>query len=99
VVVTIPTMGKVEKISIALTEDLAGLVRGAVEDGPYASASEVIREALRDWNDKRQRRAAAQRRIGALWDEGIASGAPLAREPMDEIIARNRAELERRKRG
>ena len=93
-------MGKVEKISIALTEDLAEDVRAAVEAGQYASSSEVVREALREWTEKRRRRAAALERIGALWDEGLAGGEPsVERESMDVIIARNRARWERLRNG
>jgi antitoxin ParD1/3/4 len=39
----------VEKLSIALTPEMAAAVRQAVASGEYASASEVIREALRLW--------------------------------------------------
>jgi predicted nucleotidyltransferase len=46
-------MSKVEKVSIALTLDMAAVVRGAVASGDYASSSEVVREALRDWRLKR----------------------------------------------
>jgi len=55
-----------EKLSIALTPEMAEMVRRAVDSGDYASASEVIREALRDWKSKRI--------FGQLWDEGLASG-------------------------
>lgn len=67
-------MSTVEKISIALTPDLAILVRKAVEDGYYASTSEVVREALRDW--KRKQISDEQRAIElrSLWQEGINSG-------------------------
>jgi len=41
-------MTKVEKLSIALTSELAEAVRGAVDAGDYASSSEAVREALRD---------------------------------------------------
>ena len=37
----------------ALPTDMAALVKSAVEDGDYASTSEVIRAALRDWKMKR----------------------------------------------
>ncbi|MFO5475003.1 MAG: type II toxin-antitoxin system ParD family antitoxin, partial [Dolichospermum sp.] len=40
-------MPNVEKISIALTPEMAALVRDAVKSGEYASSSEIIREALR----------------------------------------------------
>jgi len=41
-------MANVEKLSIALTPEMAATVRQCVERGEYASSSEVIREALRD---------------------------------------------------
>lgn len=40
-------MASVEKISIALTQDMALDMRRAVESGEYASNSEVIRDARR----------------------------------------------------
>jgi antitoxin ParD1/3/4 len=41
-------MPNVEKVSIALTPEMAAVVRQAVESGEYASNSEIVREALRD---------------------------------------------------
>lgn len=46
-------MSKVEKVSIALSAELAALVRQAVDAGDYASTSEVVREALREWKARR----------------------------------------------
>jgi putative addiction module CopG family antidote len=37
------------KISISLTDEHARLLNEAVASGDYASSSEVIREALREW--------------------------------------------------
>lgn len=45
-----------EKISIALPTEMVAIVRGAVATGEYASSSEVIRDALRDWTSKRNLR-------------------------------------------
>src|SRR5277367_6254584 len=67
-------MANVEKISIALPADMATLVRNAVETGDYASSSEVIREALREWKARRAARSGAISEIRRLWDEGIKSG-------------------------
>jgi antitoxin ParD1/3/4 len=67
-------MPGVEKISIALTPDLAAAVQEAVESGGYASASEVIREALRDWREKRRLHEQQINEMRKLWDEGIQSG-------------------------
>ncbi len=47
-------MANVEKPSVALTADMVGEVHAAVESGDYASGSEVIRDALRDWRLRRK---------------------------------------------
>ncbi|MEA3140219.1 MAG: antitoxin ParD1/3/4 [Gammaproteobacteria bacterium] len=67
-------MANVEKISIALPAEMATLVRRAVETGDYASSSEVIREALREWKARRAARTDAISEIRRLWDEGMKSG-------------------------
>jgi len=67
-------MTTVEKMSIALTPDMAAAIRKAVEGGGYASGSEVIREALRDWQMKQLIRKQQLDEIRRLWQEGIDSG-------------------------
>jgi antitoxin ParD1/3/4 len=67
-------MANVEKMSIALPADMATLVRKAVETGDYASSSEVIREALREWKARRAARSEAVSELRRLWEEGIDSG-------------------------
>ena len=79
-------MAHAEKLSIALTPEMAEMVRRAVDSGDYASASEVIREALRDWKTKRI--------FGQLWDEGLASGRAEAAEDIDDIKAAARRRTE-----
>ncbi len=46
-------MAEIERMTITLPADMAAVVKGAVEGGDYASSSEVVREALRDWKMKR----------------------------------------------
>lgn len=70
-------MGKVEKVSVALTPEMAAMIRETVEAGEYASVSEVMREALRDWSARRTQREKAVEELGRLWDAGIASGIPM----------------------
>ncbi|MGH8469751.1 MAG: ribbon-helix-helix domain-containing protein [Gammaproteobacteria bacterium] len=67
-------MANVEKVSIALTAEMAAVVRDAVNSGEYASNSEVVREALRDWRIKRSLRQQGLDELGQLWDKGLASG-------------------------
>jgi len=76
----------VEKVSIALTRDMRALVRQVVESGEYASGSEVVREALRDWKAKRALRARQIEDLRRLWQEGIESG-PGRFESMEALLA------------
>jgi antitoxin ParD1/3/4 len=46
-------LAEIERLTIALPSEMAAVVRGAVKGGDYASTSEVVREALRDWKTKR----------------------------------------------
>ena len=46
-------MAEIERLTITLPSDMAAAVRSAVKNGDYASTSEVVREALRDWKIKR----------------------------------------------
>ncbi|WP_373526623.1 type II toxin-antitoxin system ParD family antitoxin [Nostoc sp.] len=68
-------MPNVEKISVALTPEIAAFVRDAVESGEYASGSEVIREALQDWKQKRLLQLQNIDELRRLWQEGVDSGA------------------------
>ncbi|MBS0367503.1 MAG: type II toxin-antitoxin system ParD family antitoxin [Proteobacteria bacterium] len=43
-------MPPVAKICIALPQEMLGWIKEAVQGGRYASDSEVVREALRDWH-------------------------------------------------
>ncbi|TPI21890.1 type II toxin-antitoxin system ParD family antitoxin [Mesorhizobium sp. B4-1-1] len=69
-------MPNVEKLSVAVTTQQAAIMREAVEAGEYATASEIVREAMRDWLAKRELRKEDVRRLQRLWDEGKASGEP-----------------------
>jgi antitoxin ParD1/3/4 len=42
-------MANVEKLSIALSSEMVRTIRDAVDSGEYATASEVVRDAMRVW--------------------------------------------------
>ncbi|MGO4336094.1 type II toxin-antitoxin system ParD family antitoxin [Labrys sp. KB_33_2] len=67
-------MANVEKVSVSLTPEYAAMMRQVVEAGEYASTSEVVREALRDWKFRRTQREQAIEELRRIWDVGIASG-------------------------
>ena len=50
-------MSNVERITVTLTTEMAHTIKGAVATGEYASSSEVVREALRNWERLRQLQA------------------------------------------
>lgn len=67
-------MANAAKMSVTLTEEMAGMIGNAVGSGEYASTSEVIREALREWKLRRSLLEQEREHIRVLWDEGVASG-------------------------
>ncbi len=73
-------MADIQKVSVALTGEQLAALKAAVEAGEYATTSEIVREALRDWQYKRDLRQEEVKRLRKLWDEGKASGPP---EPLD----------------
>jgi antitoxin ParD1/3/4 len=64
-------MTTAEKISIALPPEMVHIVRGAVATGEYASSSEVIRDALRDWTHKRNLRQQGVAELRKVWQEAM----------------------------
>lgn len=67
-------MANIEKVSISLTSEQVAALRAVVDAGEYATASEVVREALRDWQLKRDLQQEDVRRLRQLWQQGLASG-------------------------
>ena len=53
----------VERITVTLTTDMAQTIKTAVNKGLYASNSEIVREALRDW---RMKQLTQERKLEAL---------------------------------
>jgi antitoxin ParD1/3/4 len=71
---------------------MAAVVKSAVEVGDYASSSEVVREALRDWKTKRALRLREIEALKAEIDRGLTDLAEgRVREfDADRIIERGR---------
>ena len=65
-------MSSVERLTITLPAEMAGMLKVAVEAGDYASTSEVIREALRDWRMKRELQRHRLDQLRADIDRGLA---------------------------
>jgi antitoxin ParD1/3/4 len=91
-------MAGIERLTITLPTDMAVLVKGAVEEGDYASSSEVIREALREWKMRRELQLQKVAALKAEIDRGLADVAAgrIAEFDAKRIIERGRKLLAER---
>lgn len=85
-------MSEIERLTITLPAEMAATVRSAVEDGDYASTSEVVRAALRDWKLKRALQLQELAALKSDIDKGLADVAAGRVKAFDAeaIIARGR---------
>lgn len=61
-----------ERLTITLTTELADRVKAAIAEGNYGSVSEVMRQALRDWELAEARRQAELKSLRDEVDAGLA---------------------------
>ncbi|MGB3831651.1 MAG: type II toxin-antitoxin system ParD family antitoxin [Mesorhizobium sp.] len=74
-------------LTVSLTPRQARRMQQAVEEGSYASNSEVVRDALRLWEQREDLRAMEMGRLKQAYDEGMASGEGRHVEPADFLAA------------
>ena len=67
-------MGAYERLTVVVPEPMAAKIHAAVEAGEYASISEVIRDAMRLWNERREFRQEELLALREAWDQGKSSG-------------------------
>ena len=77
-------------MTISLSPQQAGRIEAAVETGDYAPNSEVVREALRLWEGREERRRAAIAKLRQAIEEGLASG-PGRSVTAEQLIAEFKA--------
>ena len=65
-------LSTVERLTVTMPADMAALIKQAVAGGDYASSSEVIREAMREWKAKRGLQMRAFDGLKADLDKGMA---------------------------
>lgn len=86
-------MATVEKITIALTPEMAGFVRKAVIAGEYASTSEAIRDAVREWKERRDLLGYTVEELRELVQQGVESG-PSSHPTIADVKAEARRRFE-----
>ena len=90
-------MGHINKHSIKLSPEHASLIKDVVAAGEFASPSEVIGEALREWQERRDDHGYTIAELRRLIQEGIDSGPALdGPTVMANLRERIRAKAEER---
>lgn len=79
-------MPGIEKISIALPSEMLTLVHDAVDTGEYASTSEVVRDALREWTIRRRSRQQGIADLRKMWGKAVKDKTPGV--PADAVLDR-----------
>jgi antitoxin ParD1/3/4 len=85
-------MAKLERITVTMPEEMAAKMRAAVESGEYATTSEIVREALRDWDEYQERRHAKLAQLRAM----IAEGEKGPFRPAGDVFRDLKAKLQKR---
>jgi len=83
-------------LTISLTAKQSARLQSAIEGGAYASSSEIVRDALRLWEQREELRALELEHLKRTYAEGMASGKPVEIEPAEFLRS---LKAERRARG
>ncbi len=85
-------MADIERMTITMPTEMAAIVKNAVDAGDYASSSEVVRAALRDWKLKRLLQLEELTTLKADIDVGLADIAAgrVQDFKIDRIVERGR---------
>jgi antitoxin ParD1/3/4 len=65
-------MADIERLTVTLPAEMTTIIKDAVATGDYASTSEVLREAVRDWKMKRALQLQELATLKADIDKGLA---------------------------
>ena len=90
-------MSAIERLTVTLPAEMAAMLKSAVQGGDYASSSEVVREALRDWKMKKALQNRALDELREDIDIGLAdlAGGRLVDPDIDRIMQLGRARAAR----
>ena len=83
-------------LTVSLSPQQVSRLQQAVNSGSYASNSEVVREALRLWEQREEMRHLEIMRLKRAYDEGVASGEG---RQIDRKALLDELKMEARKRG
>ena len=79
-------------LTVSLSPQQVAQLHEAVASGSYASNSEVVRDALRLWEQRQELRKLEMERLKRAYDEGMASGEGRS-VTADTLLAELKAEI------
>jgi antitoxin ParD1/3/4 len=79
-------MATVEKLSITLPSEMVSAIKERVEAGDYASTSEVLRDAMRNWMRQEEEHSERMKAIKARIQSSLDDTRPAV--PVDEVRRR-----------
>ena len=82
-------------LTVSLSPQQIAHLNDAVASGSYASNSEVVRDALRLWEQRQEIRKIEMQRLKRAYEEGIASGEGRSVDA-DTLLAELKAEAKAR---
>ncbi|MFW7269858.1 type II toxin-antitoxin system ParD family antitoxin [Gluconacetobacter sp. Hr-1-5] len=89
-------MSTIERMTITMPSEMAATLRQSVDGGEYASTSEVVREALREWMRRRDTDRCDLDALREAIRMGDESGSSIPAETvfaeLRDVIARRRAQ-------
>ncbi|MGO4439977.1 type II toxin-antitoxin system ParD family antitoxin [Rhizobium sp. RAF56] len=83
-------------LTVSLTPQQAARIQSAIDSGGYASNSEIVREALRLWEQREEVRLLELEQLKRAYDQGKASGEG---EDVDPVVFLNGLKADRSARG
>ncbi|WP_250888697.1 type II toxin-antitoxin system ParD family antitoxin [Mesorhizobium sp. dw_380] len=83
-------------LTVSLTAQQAARLQSAIEGGGYASNSEIVRDALRLWEQREELRALELEHLKRAYADGMTSGKPVEVDPAEFLHS---LKAERRARG
>jgi antitoxin ParD1/3/4 len=86
-------MPAIERLTVTMPAEMAANLRHAIEGGEYATTSEIVREALRDWTRKHDSERQQLEDLRAA----IAEGDKGEGIPAEEVFAEMRALIAERR--
>jgi antitoxin ParD1/3/4 len=81
-------MSAIERMTITMPAEMAAALRQTVAGGEYASTSEVVREALREWSRARDIERRDLESLRKAIQDGLDSGPGI---PAEDVFAELRA--------